>query len=71
MPYHRHQIAKTGRIEMNLSYLGAWEIQPQRHPSDEKLNPPSGAGDRKKGVLVNTPTFTWVCTRAIQTLLKI
>jgi hypothetical protein len=52
-----------------LSYLYAWEIQPGipqvLHPSSEELN--DTRRDRvKKGVLVNTPTFTWAYTRTFK-----
>jgi hypothetical protein len=35
------------------------------HPQ-KKLNPPAAGGIGKKGVLVNTPTLTWMYTRTIQ-----
>jgi hypothetical protein len=56
------------RIEINLSYLEAWEIHSQastRAPSVEELNP-AGMTSREKGVLVNTPTLSWVYTRTFK-----
>jgi hypothetical protein len=47
-----------------LSYLYAWEIRPDIHPSADKLNPPRR--NREKGVLVNTPTLAWAYTRTFE-----
>jgi hypothetical protein len=41
-----------------LSYLKAWEIRPGIHRCSNE----SSRLDRKKGVLVNTPTLTWAYT---------
>jgi hypothetical protein len=52
-----------------VPYLEAWEISQESTVSpsaEEKLNSPESRHDRKKGVLVNTPTLTWVYTRTFK-----